>query len=172
MVLSTPQINSINEPQVLSLGNICMIDGSWTSTSQFSGCGMVWMDSLGKVQLMGTQNYVRRESALHSKVGALTWVMECILQHSTSQSFRTCWKDLIAMIKESHAWPSLATELEKIETLHICFTDFKITHIARAQNQISDSLARTARYFHRELYFIGCSIPVRLSRPPQVWVIE
>ena len=56
MVTSTPQGHSIEEPKVLSLSNICMIDGSWTSTSQFSGCGWVWMDSLEKVQLMGTQN--------------------------------------------------------------------------------------------------------------------
>nr|VDD45267.1 unnamed protein product [Brassica oleracea] len=34
-----PQDHIIEEPQVLSLGNICMIDGSWTSTSQFSGSG-------------------------------------------------------------------------------------------------------------------------------------
>ena len=28
------------------------------------------------------------------------------------------------------------------------------------QNQISDSLAKTARFFHREIYFISCSILV------------
>lgn len=33
-----PQEHSIAETQILSLGNICMVDGSWTSTSQFSGC--------------------------------------------------------------------------------------------------------------------------------------
>ena len=57
MVSSTPQGHSIDEPQVLSLGNICMIDGSWTSTAQLSGYGWAWIDSLGKVQLMGTRNY-------------------------------------------------------------------------------------------------------------------
>ena len=39
MVTPTLQGYSIEEPQILSLGNICMIDGSWTSTSKFSGCG-------------------------------------------------------------------------------------------------------------------------------------
>ena len=53
MVPPIPQDKSIGEPQVLSLGNICMIDGSWTSTSQFSGCGWDWMDSLEKVQTYG-----------------------------------------------------------------------------------------------------------------------
>ncbi|KAF2588471.1 hypothetical protein F2Q70_00041000 [Brassica cretica] len=91
---------------------------------------------------------------------ALRWAMESMLQHSTCQSFGTDCKDLIAMINEPHAWPSLATELERIETLKICFPDLKITHIPRVQNQISDFLARTARSFHRVLYFIGCSIPV------------
>ncbi|KAG5388970.1 hypothetical protein IGI04_030511, partial [Brassica rapa subsp. trilocularis] len=35
------QDHSSEEPQVLSLNNICMIDGSCTSTAQFSGCGWV-----------------------------------------------------------------------------------------------------------------------------------
>ena len=61
----------IEEPQVLSLGKIFMIDGSWKATAQFSGCGWVWMDSLEKVQLMGIQNYPRREYALHSEAEAL-----------------------------------------------------------------------------------------------------
>lgn len=64
------------------------------------------------------------------------------------------------MIKEPRTWPSFATELERIETLQICFLDFKITHIPREQNQISDSLAKTARSFHRKLHFVGCYIPV------------
>jgi len=118
------------------------------------------MDSLGKVQLMGTRNYIRRESALHSELEALRWTMENMIQHSTCQNFGTDCKDLIAMINEPHAWPSFATELLRIETQQICFPDFKISHIPRAQNQISDSLARTARSFHREPYFIGCSFPV------------
>ena len=147
-----------------------MIDGSWTS--QFSGYGWVWLDSLGKVQLMGTRNHIRRESALHSEMEALRWAMESMLQHSTCQSFETDCKDLIAMFNEPHAWPSFATELERIKTLKICLLDFKITHIPRAQNQISDFLARTSRSFHRVLYFIGCSIPIWLPRPPQVCVIE
>ena len=142
-----PQVQNIEELQVLNLGNICMIDGSWTSSSQFSGCGWVWMDSLEKVQRMGTQNYPRRESALHSEMEALRWAMENILQHSTCQSFGTDCKDLIAMIKKPDA--------------------FKITHISRAQNRISHFLAKIARSFHRDLCFIGCSIPVWLPRPPQ-----
>ncbi|KAL0796268.1 hypothetical protein Bca101_067645 [Brassica carinata] len=124
------------------------------------------MDSLGKVQLMGTRNYIQRESVLHSELDALRWAMDNMLQHSTCQSFGTDCKDLIAMIKVHHDWPSFATELERTETLQICFPEFKITHISRMQNQISDSLARTAKSFHREFYFIVCSIPVCLSRPP------
>ncbi|KAF3545803.1 hypothetical protein DY000_02004602 [Brassica cretica] len=34
------------------------------------------------------------------------------------------------MVKEPHAWPSFATELERIKTLQICFPDFNITHCA------------------------------------------
>ena len=94
------------------------------------------------------------------------------MQYSTCQSFGTDCKDLIAILKEPHDWPNFATKLERIEILHICFPDFKITHILWAQNQISDSLTRTARSFHRELHFVGCFILVWLPRPPQVWVIE
>ncbi|KAF3513702.1 hypothetical protein F2Q69_00001759 [Brassica cretica] len=144
-----------------------MIDGSWTSSSQFSRSGWVWMDSLEKVQLMGTRNYPRRESALHSEVEELRWAMESMLQYSTCQSFGTDCKDLIAMIKEPHAWPSFAKELKKIETLKICFPDFKITHIPRAQNHISDFLAKITRSFYRDLCFIGCFFQVWLPRPLQ-----
>ncbi|KAG5376174.1 hypothetical protein IGI04_040770 [Brassica rapa subsp. trilocularis] len=68
--------------------------------------------------------------------------MESMFQHSTCQSFGTDCKE-IAMIKESNARPSYATEMEWIETLQICFPDFKFIHIPGAQNQISDSLSRT-----------------------------
>ncbi|KAF3551706.1 hypothetical protein DY000_02004767 [Brassica cretica] len=100
-------------------------DGSWTPTAQFSGCRWVWIDSMGKAQLMGTRNHILHESPLHSEVEALQWAMENMLQHSTCQSFRTYCKELIAMIKEPCAWPSFATELERIETLQICFPDFR-----------------------------------------------
>ncbi|KAF3505511.1 hypothetical protein F2Q69_00006358 [Brassica cretica] len=116
---------------------------------------------------MGTRNFTRRESALHSEVEALRWAMESMLQHSTCQSFGTDCKELIAMIKEPHPWPSFATELERIETLQICFPDFNIIYVPRAHNHISDFLAKTARSFHRELLFIGCYIPVWLTRPRQ-----
>ena len=125
------------------------------------------MNSNGNFQLMGTRNFTRRESALHSEVEALRWAMENMLQHSPCQSFGTDCKELISMIKEPHEWPSFATELEKIETLQICFPDFKITYVPRVRNLFADFLAKTARTFRRELLFIGCSIPVWLPRPPQ-----
>ncbi|KAL0898854.1 hypothetical protein Bca101_082815 [Brassica carinata] len=165
---SAPSDPGIVEPQVLSLRNICLLDGSWIEMTRFSGSGWVWLDRLGKVQLMGTRNYIRKESALHSELEALRWAMESMLQHSTCQNFGTDCKDLIAMMREPHAWPKFATELERIETLKICFPDFKLTYVPRDQNRISDSLARTARSFHRALFFIGCSIPVWLPRPPLV----
>ena len=34
-----PHAHIIEEPQVSSLGNICMVNGSWTFTAQFSGSG-------------------------------------------------------------------------------------------------------------------------------------
>ncbi|KAL0733781.1 hypothetical protein Bca4012_009991 [Brassica carinata] len=58
--------------------------------------------------------------------------------------------------------------MDAVQTLHICFLDFNISYIPSAQNEIADSLSRTAHAFHRNLCFIGCSIPVWLSRPPQI----
>ncbi|KAG5378490.1 hypothetical protein IGI04_026332 [Brassica rapa subsp. trilocularis] len=75
------------------------------------------MDSGENIQLMGTRNFSRCESALHSEVEALLWVMENLLQHSPCKSFGTDCRELIAMIKKPKEWPSFATELEKIETL-------------------------------------------------------
>ena len=155
------------ETQVISLGNICLLDGSWTASAQYTGCGWAWLDSGGNIQLLGTRNLNRRESALHSEVEALRWAMENMLQHSTCQNFGTDCKELIAMINDPHAWPSFATELERIETLLICFPDFNIIHVPRARNHFSDFLAKTTRSFHRKLHFVGCSIPVWLPKPPQ-----
>lgn len=39
--------------QALWLQNICLIDGSWTSESQYSGYGWVWPDEFGNQQLIG-----------------------------------------------------------------------------------------------------------------------
>ncbi|KAF3540879.1 hypothetical protein F2Q69_00019393 [Brassica cretica] len=71
--------------------------------STIRGSGWVWNDSMGKIQLMGTRNLRRRESALHSELGALRWAMESMFQHSNCQSFGTDCKDLIAMIKDPQA---------------------------------------------------------------------
>ena len=160
MVPPIVQENNGEEPQAISMGNICLLDGSWTSSAQFSGCGWVWMDSGENIQLMGTRNFYRRESTLHSEVEALQWTMENMLQHSSCQSFGIDYKEMIAMIKKPHAWPSFATELERIERLQICFPDLNISYVPRAQNQISDFLAKRTRSFHRKLHFIGCFVPV------------
>ena len=147
---------------------MCMVDGSWTSTDQFSGIGWFWKDNTGKIQLMGTRNLRRWETALHSEPEALKWALECMLQHSNCQNFVTDCKDLIAMINDPQAWPNFSTELEVIQLILMCYSDFKITYVPRAQNEIADSLARNVQSFHRSLCFIGCSIPVWLPRPPHV----
>ena len=56
------------ETQVISLGNICLLDGSWTASAQYTRCGWAWLDSGGNIQLLGTRNLNLRESALHSEV--------------------------------------------------------------------------------------------------------
>ena len=147
-ILAPPHAHIVEGPQVLSLGNICMVDGSWTSTVQFSGSGWVYKDNMGKIQLMGTRNLRSRESALHSELEALRWAMESMLQYSSCQSFGTDWKDMIAMIKNPQVWPNFSTELDVIQTLQNCFSDFKISYIPMVLNKIVDLLATTACSFH------------------------
>ena len=96
---------------------------------------------------MGTRNLRRRESALHLEVEALQRAMKSMLQHLSCQHFGTDCKDLISMIKEPQAWPNFAIELEAINTLHICFPDFKISHISRARNEIFDYVANSRSFF-------------------------
>uniref|UniRef100_A0A0D3AG35 Uncharacterized protein n=1 Tax=Brassica oleracea var. oleracea TaxID=109376 RepID=A0A0D3AG35_BRAOL len=48
----------VEETQALSLDNICMLDGSWTSTDQFSGIGWVWKDSTRKIQLIDYKDLI------------------------------------------------------------------------------------------------------------------
>ena len=97
------QAHIVEEAQVLSLSNICMVDSSWTSTAQFSGMRWVWKDSMGRIQLMGTRNLRRRDTTLHSELDALKWAMESMIQHSTCQRYGTYCKDLIAMITDPQA---------------------------------------------------------------------
>ncbi|KAF3518989.1 hypothetical protein DY000_02060857 [Brassica cretica] len=103
MVIPAPQEHSSDELMVISLYNIYMVDGSWTSTTEFSGFGCGWKDSIGKIQLMGTRNLRRRETVLHSEVEAVQWAMDSMLQHSSCQLFGTNCKDMIAMINEPRA---------------------------------------------------------------------
>ena len=106
--------NPTEEPPILNLGNICVVDGSRTSTAQLSGCGWIWVDSLRKIQRMGMRNLRRQEATLHTELKILPWAMESMFQRSTCQSFETDCKDLIAMINDSHASSSFTTELEVI----------------------------------------------------------
>ena len=39
VVQTVAQDNINEEPEVVSLRNICLLDGSWTSSANFSGCG-------------------------------------------------------------------------------------------------------------------------------------
>ena len=68
-ILVPSHAHIVEKTQALSLGNIFMV--AWTATNQFSGIGWVWKDSMGNIQLMGTQNLRRRETELYSELEAL-----------------------------------------------------------------------------------------------------
>ncbi|KAF2618677.1 hypothetical protein F2Q68_00038924 [Brassica cretica] len=71
------------------------------------------------------------------------------------------------MTKDPGAWPSFSTELEEFMKLKARFSEFLIVFVLRQENVSSDSLAKIARSFHRDLYYIGCSVPVWFPRPSQ-----
>lgn len=71
------------------------------------------------------------------------------------------------MIQDPGAWSNFSTELEEMQKLKSRLPEFSIVFIPRYENVLSDYLAKIARSFHRELYYIGCSIPVWFPRPPQ-----
>ena len=119
----------------------------------------VELDGFGMIA-WGRSNLWGRETSLHSELEALKWAMESMLQHSTCQRFETDCKDMITMVADLQAWPNFSTKVEIIQILQMCFPDFKIIYISRAQNGSVDSLARNARSFHRSICFIGFSIPV------------
>ena len=110
---------------------------------------------MGKIQVIGTRNFTELKTArdyftFRSGSNAMR---VCYNTHHVRALEQTC-KDLIVMIRDPHAWPSFATELKAIKTMEICFPNFKISHIPRAQNRIADSLVKAARSFYRELCYI------------------
>lgn len=48
------------------LQHTCLVDGSWTSESQYSGYGWVWIDVSENEHLLGQRNKERHLSPLHS----------------------------------------------------------------------------------------------------------
>ena len=81
-----PQQNQYT--QAVCLQSICLVDGSWTVESHYSGYVWVWMDDKGNEQLLGLRNNERRLSPLHSKLDALIWEMENMFQHTSEQIAR------------------------------------------------------------------------------------
>ncbi|KAG5384361.1 hypothetical protein IGI04_035831 [Brassica rapa subsp. trilocularis] len=69
-----PQLNKLKELQNETEQKLVRLEKvvSELAENRTSGCGWAWMDGSGNAQLMGTRNFPRRESALHSEVEALT----------------------------------------------------------------------------------------------------
>ena len=75
--------HSSEEPQVISLDNLCMMDGSWTSSTQFSGYGWVWKDNwknptYGDTKLKKERNcfiFESRSTVIGNGEHATTFVM-------------------------------------------------------------------------------------------------
>ena len=83
-----------------------------------------------------------------------------MLQLSTCQTFGTNYKDLVFMILDPGAWLNFSTKLKELMKLKSRFTDFSIVFIFRSENVSSHSLIKITRSFHKDIYYIGCSVPV------------
>ena len=87
-----------------------------------------------------------------------------MLHLSTCQVFGIDCKDLVSMTQDPGAWPKFSTELKELMKLKNRFTEFSIVFIPRTENVSSDSLAKIARSFHSDLYYISYSVPIWFSR--------
>lgn len=128
---------------MLSLDNIGFLHLRSAAVDEFG-----W--TLRKVQFMETQN-LDGESQIYIQ----KW------KHY-DMHWRACFSIRHIKILELTAkiWLRWLRSSMSDQALLIYFPDFKITHVPRAQNGISDSSARTTRFFHRDLCFIGCLILV------------
>ena len=69
MVTPTTQEHNFEDPQVLNLGNICIV----TSTASFSGCGWVWKDiQLGEGSTYGDTKLQTVRDCFAFRSGGLT----------------------------------------------------------------------------------------------------
>lgn len=101
-ITSHPLSNT--DSQVICLDKICLVDGSWNPTSRLSGCGLVWKDISGQIQLLGTWRIRRRGVSFAFRIGSSEMGDgEYMLRHSTCQNFALDCLDLVTMIKEIHA---------------------------------------------------------------------
>ena len=79
--------------------------------------------------------------------------------HASAIDRSSFWHGL-SMIQDSEAWSNFSTELDELQKLKSRFSEFSIVFISRSENVSSDLLAKIARSFDRNIYYIGCSIPV------------
>lgn len=109
--------------QALCLKNICLVDGSWTCTSKFSGCWWVWKNMSGQTPLMGMRNL--RSAYLEDRVYVKSFKMP------------EFWMRLQGL-NHHHYKTSIMAKLLKwtkeIKTLQRRFQSFKLSYILRRQD--------------------------------------
>ncbi|KAF3577515.1 hypothetical protein DY000_02033084 [Brassica cretica] len=138
-----------------------MIDESWTHDALFSGYGWTWTNSREVTQLLGARNQQRRISQLHSELDGV---------HASSIDMLGFWHRLQGYSlgdQDSRAWSNFSTQLKELMELKSRFIEFSIVFIPLFENVSSDSLARIARSFHMDMYYIGCSLSVWFLIPSQ-----
>lgn len=154
--------------QVICLKNICLVDESWNLTSRFSGCGWVWKDISGQIQLMGTWKIRRHESALHSELETLTWAMESIcyviqlarILQQTAWTWSTCLKNSMHDQNSQHSWKESSTAFLSIQDiLHSSRTKcyFKFSKLELQKFSIENFILLIV------LFWFGCTYHTALS---------
>ena len=114
--------------------------------------------------MMGAMNLRRSLSPMHAECEALIWAMECMKTLPFSNVFfATDCSQLVKMVSTSEEWPAFSTHMREFSCSKTFFPDFRIRHIPRAQNTLTDKLAGSARSSPSAMLYVDSIPPVWLA---------
>ena len=126
---------------------------------KFTGQGWLCRSTGSADVMMGAMNFRRSLSPLHAEYEALIWAIECM---KTLQFF-----EVVFSIGEDGVdtwdWPAFSTHMEEFRRSKCFFPYFRIRRIPRAQNTLTDRIARGARISPTTMLYVDSTPPAWLS---------
>ncbi|KAL0836184.1 hypothetical protein Bca101_088073 [Brassica carinata] len=109
-------------------------------------------------------NLCRSLSLLHAECEALIWATECMktLQFFDIVFATDCFQ-LVKIVSTPEEWPAFSTHMEEFSRNKTFFPDFRIRHIPRAQNTLTDKLAHCARSSPSAMLYVDSIPPIWLA---------